>query len=190
VRLYGGDPGRVMTPAECVVLPPDLPPDVTALLLERVRLAYVQGMLELADRSSKRFQMTPPLLSMTLTPTSSYLSFVSVTAKASRPRYYTYAGSEPEHDSGQVRFMAGLLRDLAEGRGPWHRFVTTHPHYASCWAAGLALHAKGWRAWVAGNDHAVVVDPAVKDPDGRLQRAASVALRPLQQQLRLFTCPF
>jgi hypothetical protein len=106
----------------------------------------------------------------------------------SRP-YWKHDCGPPE--PGLVRFMAGLLRDLAEGRGPWHSFAVSQHHRLIRLAEGLARHAAAWREWVSG-ELAVEVDAAVASgaTSRRLQRAVSVALLPLQQQSRLVKTPF
>jgi hypothetical protein len=93
-------------------------------------------------------------------------------------------------EPGLVRFMAGLLRDLAEGRGPWHSFAASQHHLIHL-AEGLAQHAAAWREWVSG-ELVVEVDASVASGETSrlLQRAVSVALLPLQQQSRLVKTPF
>jgi hypothetical protein len=83
--------------------------------------------------------------------------------------------------------MAGVLRDVAEGRGGWYR--ARRAHTGSRMPAALAAHAAAWRAWITGTDDAIVHMASVADDVGRIRRALRVALLPLQRQASVYARP-
>jgi hypothetical protein len=91
--------------------------------------------------------------------------------------------------------MAGLLRDLAEGRGAWFReYQACVARYMAPLPARLVRHAAAWRAWTTANAPVHFSDPLslLERTHGTaaIQHAVRMALLPLERQADTYRCPF
>jgi hypothetical protein len=100
------------------------------------------------------------------------------------------------HTPSQViRFMAGMLRDLAEGRRV-HSLPEVLPEHSPALSAALARHAAAWRAWTTGPEDAEIavvvgVRGCLDDEDvSAVRHAVRVAMLPVERQADFYTCWF